>query len=753
MWAASSSSSSLRRAQIVGEFVQRVRVPLGQRVLFGSHARLLPQRAPPFNERSSTGGRLHAHHPFEEVLLGVEAAVRGALPRQPALGLLEPLQHPHLAVVGERGHQLRRQALPAAALEGGELGLEAVARLLVAALVIEGAVEVLADVEQLVEHGGHPLPGGRLAEEERPQGDGVEHLPPVDLHPRLLAAHGVGALLPGEGERLDGAAGRAAGLAGHHEDPAGVEVSELRVHLGHVRDQRAHGLSEVWAPAHFHHGPGTLPAPRANRHQNPQSLHASTRPSSATCATLTVDGTPPTLTSISDDKSGGPIPVNTLVTYTVTFSEDMDAVTVTPASFGNSGTATVTLGSVNEISPGVFTVEATPTAEGTLQLQIHAASALKDVAGNNLDTVSAILDDTTLTVDGTPPTLTSITDDKSGGPIPVNTLVTYTVTFSEDMDAGTVTPASFGNAGTATITLGSVNEISPGVFTVEATPTAEGTLQLQIHASSVLKDAAGNNLDTASAILDDTTLTVDGTPPTLTSITDDKSSGPIPVNTLVTYTVTFSEDMDAVTVTPASFGNAGTATITLGAINEITPGVFTVEATPTAEGTLQLQIHAATVLKDVAGNNLDTVTAILDDTTLAVQSPYNNWSASAAFDADANNDGVDNGTAWVLGAADPSSSATGLLPTLDNTDPEYIIFTYRRSDAANTDANTAIQVQYSSTLGIWVNAVHDGDNIIIQPSDNFYGSSPGVDKVEVRIKRNLVIGGKFFARLNVVTAP
>ncbi len=90
-----------------------------------------------------------------------------------------------------------------------------------------------------------------------------------------------------------------------------------------------------------------------------------------------------------------------------------------------------------------------------------------------------------------PPTLTSITDDKSGGPIPVNTLVTYTVTFSEDMDAGTVTAADFGNAGTATVTIGAVTEISPGVFTVEATPTSAGTLQLQIHATAVLKDARG----------------------------------------------------------------------------------------------------------------------------------------------------------------------------------------------------------------------------------------------------------------------
>ncbi len=179
--------------------------------------------------------------------------------------------------------------------------------------------------------------------------------------------------------------------------------------------------------------------------------------------------------------------------------------------------------------------------------------------------------------------MTSITDNKSGGPVTVNTVVTYTIAFSEDMDSSTLTPASFGNVGTSAATIGSVTETTPtsGVFTLLVTPTNSGSLRLQINAASVVKDAAGNNLDTASAILDDTTLAVDGTPPTLTSITDDKSGGPIPVNTLVTYTVTFNEDMDAGTVTPADFGNSGTATITLGAINEITPGVFTVEATPT----------------------------------------------------------------------------------------------------------------------------------------------------------------------------
>ena len=133
---------------------------------------------------------------------------------------------------------------------------------------------------------------------------------------------------------------------------------------------------------------------------------------------------------------------------------------------------------------------------------------------------------------------------------------------------------------------------------------------------------------------------------------------------------------------------------------------------------------------------------------------YASWSGGAAFLDDANSDGVKNGMAWVLGAANPSADAIGLLPTFDNTtDPTYFIFTYRRADSANTDPNTTITMQYGSDLSGWTTAVDDGSNIIITPTDNFYGVSPGVDKVEVKIKRTLAVGGKLFGRLNTVEAP
>lgn len=40
---------------------------------------------------------------------------------------------------------------------------------------------------------------------------------------------------------------------------------------------------------------------------------------------IVLDNTAPTLASIADDKAGAPVQVDTLITYTVTFSDDMDA--------------------------------------------------------------------------------------------------------------------------------------------------------------------------------------------------------------------------------------------------------------------------------------------------------------------------------------------------------------------------------------------------------------------------------------------
>lgn len=416
-----------------------------------------------------------------------------------------------------------------------------------------------------------------------------------------------------------------------------------------------------------------------------------------------------------------------------------------------SGASELTISMSVGAAPGTYVLvtggnNITGIAPATLRLPFGCIANVS-IVGNELRLV------VTDTGDITPPTLAanSIVDDKSGNQVTDNTLVTYTVTFSEDMDAATVGADDFSNAGTASANIGTVTETSPGVFSVPVTPTSIGTLQLKVNASAVLTDVAGNALNTASAIVDDTTITVDDTLPTLASsaIVDNKSGGPVMVNTLVTYTVTFSEDMDAATVSAADFGNAGTASASIGTVTETSPGVFSVPVTPSTAGTLQLKVNASAVLTDVAGNALNTASAIVDDTTITVQRAFEYWSAGAASSADANNDGVSNAMAWLLGAANISTNAIGLMPTHDNTsDATYFIYTYRRSDMANLSPGTVITVEYATNLSSWNTASHNGTNIVISETDDFYGV--GVDRVQVKIARSLATNGKLFTRLKLV---
>lgn len=142
----------------------------------------------------------------------------------------------------------------------------------------------------------------------------------------------------------------------------------------------------------------------------------------------------------------------------------------------------------------------------------------------------------------------------------------------------------------------------------------------------------------------------------------------------------------------------------------------------------------------------------IDDVVVNGDTPYLAWSGGPAMSVDSNGDGVRNGLAWALGAANPTVDAKALLPVLDNTtDPNYLIFTHRRADAANADTNTAIVVEYGSNMTGWTTAVHDGTNVVVTTTNDGYGA--GVDKVVVKVKRTLAVGGKLFARMRVNVLP
>ena len=342
--------------------------------------------------------------------------------------------------------------------------------------------------------------------------------------------------------------------------------------------------------------------------------------------TVIPDTVAPTLVSIDDGVATDLVTPGTLMTYTVTFNEDIQTSSLTALDFNNAGTATITIGTITKTAPGVFAVQVTPTTTGTIILRIPTGSVVTDLAGNNL--VVPVQDDTTVTVkaDITIPTVI-IDDGDADNTVFLNTPMTYTLTFSEDIDSTTVTSADFNNAGTATLTFGTITETSPGVFTVQVTPTTIGTIILRIPTGAIITDLGGNNL--VVPVLDDDTVNVilDTAPPTIVSFDDGDSDDLVAVGTALTYTVTFNEDINASTVTAADFNNAGTANISIGAITETAPGVFSVAVTPTSGGTIILRIPTGAVVTDLAGNKL--VVPVQDDTTVTVDATGPTVSISA----------------------------------------------------------------------------------------------------------------------------
>ncbi len=105
------------------------------------------------------------------------------------------------------------------------------------------------------------------------------------------------------------------------------------------------------------------------------------------------------------------------------------------------------------------------------------------------------------------------------------------------------------------------------------------------------------------------------------------------------------------------------------------------------------------------GNNSKVMSldAILIDFTSAPPpaSAYEDWADGAVFEEDDSGDGIPNGVAWVLGAADPTVNVRGegLLPTIETIDDEgeeFLVFTFQRRKAALDEAE--VEVEYSTDL-------------------------------------------------------
>jgi autotransporter-associated beta strand protein len=144
---------------------------------------------------------------------------------------------------------------------------------------------------------------------------------------------------------------------------------------------------------------------------------------------------------------------------------------------------------------------------------------------------------------------------------------------------------------------------------------------------------------------------------------------------------------------------------------------------------------------------------ITGDGTITVASdPYEAWAgAGVAFDADANNDGVENGLAWLLGAANKDINALGLLPK-----PEQagggLKLTFSMLNAASRGTAT-VQLQHSSDLGLsdaWTPVAVPDTTGIVDGVDFTIGTAGNMNTVTAIIPSTESAGGKLFSRLKGV---
>ena len=137
-------------------------------------------------------------------------------------------------------------------------------------------------------------------------------------------------------------------------------------------------------------------------------------------------------------------------------------------------------------------------------------------------------------------------------------------------------------------------------------------------------------------------------------------------------------------------------------------------------------------------------------TPAGTENPYNTWSGGAAFDADANDDGVSNGVAFLLGAADPAEDARDRLPVVSEIGGGLVLtFNCLNSTKRGT---AVLSVEQSGDLGItdpWLAAAVpetsggpvNGVGFSVTPG------SP-TNAVTATVQVGEAVAGKLFGRLN-----
>ena len=325
------------------------------------------------------------------------------------------------------------------------------------------------------------------------------------------------------------------------------------------------------------------------------------------------DTTPPTVTARTP--APGATAVGTATAVTATFSESLDPATVNTSTFvlrdqlSNIVTATVTYNVATNTATLTPSSPLSNLAQYTATI-VGGASGVKDQAGNALAVNSAWSFTTAGAIDTTLPTIVSRAPAPGAVGVATNTVVT--ATFSEALNPATVTPSTFVLRDAGNTVVPAAVSYNAGTSTATLTPSS-GLASSATYTATVVggasgvRDAAGNALAVNSTWSFTTVAVIDTTPPTVTSRVP--APGATGVATSTAVSATFSEALNATTVTPSTFELRDAGNAVVPATVSYNAGSNTATLTPSSALAFSATYTATVVggasgVKDVAGNAL-----------------------------------------------------------------------------------------------------------------------------------------------------
>ena len=439
------------------------------------------------------------------------------------------------------------------------------------------------------------------------------------------------------------------------------------------------------------------------------------------------DNVPPVLLSITDDRSGETAQQGDVIAYVLTFSEAMAPATIGTDDFGNAGTSAITIQSVEQPQPNVVLVRVKPTSTGTLQLHVRQGAVLADVAGNPLNTTSALPDDTIITVNPAMvevPFLLGMTRTEAEQSIAGAGLAVGSITTRHSTTVPEGSVISQNPAGGTMATIGSTVDlfVSLGPPPVRIFASADIAVSGSVINSHVATEAADNIYQSLEEIENPSS----GNPNQRRSQLEHKWRFEIPAAASVTFHVeahhTANSEGDDFRFAYSTSGVNGTyldmLTVTKTVDNNASQSFV---LPPGVSGT----IHVRVIDTDRTQGRRTRDTIFVDQMyfeIVPVLTPFEAWAAQGAgegitFSGDANKDGIADGLAWLLGATTPAQKADAMLPVPHAQDGVFSIsFHYL---VAAKRGSAILRLQHGSTL-----AAHSWTDVEIP------GTSSTVDGVQ-----------------------